>query len=145
MGRGGNDNDVEVRLLQHLAEVAVALASILELLHDRVAAGRPDIAGGGDNDIRLAGASAEVGAAHAATADEANVDAAVRAGLGPGGRLRGGSEVGGGKPNGGDGGSLLEEGAAGERAMLVHGENSSHRLRRLHGFLLWQCWPGGVC
>ena len=41
VGRGGDDDGVEVRLLQHLAEVAVAFAGVLELLDDGVAAGIP--------------------------------------------------------------------------------------------------------
>ena len=120
VGRGGDDDGVQVWLLQHLTEVSEALAGVFELLHHGVAAGLPGIARGGDNDVRLAGAGAEVGSAHAATANQADVDAAVRAGLGPGSGLRSGSEVRGGEADGGDGGGLFEEGAAGERVVLIH-------------------------
>ena len=91
--RGGDDHGVKVRLLQHLAEVAIALAGVLELLHHSIAPGFPRIARGGDDDIGLAGASAEVSAAHAAAADQAEVDTAVGAGFGPGCRRRGASKV----------------------------------------------------
>ena len=128
--RRGDDDGIQIGLLQHLAEVAVAFAGILELLHHGIAAGLPGIAGGGDDDIGLFGAGAEVGAAHAAAADEADVDAAVGAGLGPGGRLRTGGKVRRGEADGGDGGSLLQEGPAGERVVLIHGANSSDGLHK---------------
>ena len=123
--RSGNDNRVEVFLLQHLAEIAVAFASVFELLHHRVAAGFPGIAGAGDDHIGLTRAGAEIGAPHAAATDEAEVNAAVRAGLGQGGRLSGGGKVRRGETNGGDGGSFFEKSAAGKRAVLVHGGHST--------------------
>ena len=114
LARRFDDDSVKVWLLEHLAEVSIAFAGVLELLHDGIAAGLPGIASGGNYNVGLAGAGAEIGAAHAAAADQADVDAAVRAGLGPGGRLCGGDEVRGGEPDGGDGGGLFQEGAAGE-------------------------------
>ena len=130
VGRGGDDDGVEVRLLQQFAEVGVAFAGVLELLHHGVPAGLPDIAGAGDDDIRMFGACAQVGPAHAAAADEAKVDAAVRAGCGPGTRPRGSGEVGCGEPDGGDGGSLLQEGTAADSAVLIHGGQSSQQRPR---------------
>ena len=82
-----------------------------EALLLEVAASRPRIAGAGDDGVRMFCAGGQVGAAHAAAADEADVNAAARAGLGPGGRLRSDSKVGGGKPDGGDGGDLFRKGA----------------------------------
>src|ERR1019366_9408965 len=62
VGRSGDDHGVKVLLGEHLAEVAVALAGALELLDHRLAVRVPDIAGGGDYDVGLAGAGGKIGA-----------------------------------------------------------------------------------
>src|ERR1017187_10454910 len=126
MRRGGNDDSVEVRLLKQLTEVAVALASVLELLDDSVASRLPDVAGARDDHIGLAGAGAEVGAAHGAAADKAKGNAAIGTVCRLARGLRGSDKMRAGDAEGGKGGGLSEEGAAGKRAILVHREQSSH-------------------
>lgn len=101
-------------------------------MNDGVATGSPDVTGGGDDNVGLAGAGAEVGAAHAAAADKAEVDAAVGAGRAPAGGLRGSDKVRGGDAEGGKGGGLSEEGTAGDRVGLIHGgkvSSGSHILQ----------------
>jgi hypothetical protein len=136
MGRGGDDDGVEVRLLQHFTEVAIAFAGVLELLHHRVSARGPGVTSGGNDDVGLLGASAEVGAAHAAAADEADVNAAVRAGLWAATRLRGSDKVRGGEAEGGKRGGLSEEGAAGDGVVPIHEEEFNQPLPRIHCFFL---------
>ena len=111
MRRRGNDHGVEVRGLQHLAVIGVRLARVLELGDHRIAARLPDIARGGHDDVRMFRAFVQVPPAHAAAADEAEVDSTVggpRRGLGPADQRPGG------EAKGGDRGGRLEEGAAGE-------------------------------
>src|ERR1035441_8050122 len=79
----------------------------------------PHIAGGGDDDIRLAGAGCEVGAPEVAAADNAQVNAAVRAGAGLRGWLSSGSKVRRGETDGGDGGGLFQEGSASQGDALL--------------------------
>ena len=68
---------IHVRARQHLAPVGVGLARGLVLLGDVLPAIRPNIARRGDNHIRMLGAGAQVGLAHAAAANEAKLNLAV--------------------------------------------------------------------
>ena len=68
----------------------------------------------------MAGAGGEVGAAHAAAADDAEVNAAVRAGLALGVGCAAADQVRRGKTDGSEGGGFLDEGATAERGALIH-------------------------
>ena len=125
-------------LPQHLAEVAVALAGVLELLHHSIAAGFPE--------SHAAVTTTSGWLAQAPRLARPMPPQPIRPrwmrllgpGLGRAAGWRGASKVRCGKADGSDRGRLFQEGTAGDRVVLIHRGDSSHREHRLHSFFFSQ-------
>ena len=110
--RRGDDHRVDVLLREQLAVVAVGLGGLLVPAGDRLRGGLRTIAGRGDDDVGMGRAVPQVALAHAAAADQPDVDPLVRPGAPSPPQGLGGHEIWSGCDNDLGGGHLAHEAAS---------------------------------